>query len=137
MLDRSQSLKKIRSDIRKTTIRESMSDEERFQNLTLRPILKLQNELLLAFFQNYIQKRKNAFYEMNLDKRMDYISHSVQKDSKLRNSLKGIIIGHFTLEEYREYKENSSALNKRMMNLIIKRLQDQIQYFDKKALLVE
>ena len=30
------------------------SDEENFQNQTLRPILKIQNDLLLAVFSNYI-----------------------------------------------------------------------------------
>lgn len=41
-----------------------------------------------------------------------------------------MIIGHFTIEEYQEYVLNSSALNKRMMNLLIDRLQDQVQCFE-------
>ena len=40
-----------------------------------------------------------------------------------------MITGQFTIEEYELYIQNSSALNKRMMNMVIKRLQDQIQYF--------
>ncbi len=46
-----------------------------------------------------------------------------------------MIIGHFTVEEYDSYIQNSSALNKRMMNMVIKRLQDQIQYFEKEVLI--
>ena len=42
-----------------------------------------------------------------------------------------MITGQFTIEEYELYIQNSSALNKRMMNMVIKRLQDQIQYFGK------
>jgi hypothetical protein len=41
-----------------------------------------------------------------------------------------MIIGHFTLTEYRIYKKQSSALNKRMMNLVIERLKDQVQLFE-------
>lgn len=130
MNDRSQKLLEIRPLIPTAKILPNMSDDERFQNQTLRPLLKLQNDLLLASFRNYIKKTKNAFYELKLEKRIDYITNAIQKDIKYRNSLKGMIIGQFTLEEYEQYIQNSSALNKRMMNMVIKRLQDQIQYFD-------
>ena len=129
-MDRSQKLSAIRPLVPSAKILPNMSEEERFQNETLRPILKLQNDLLLASFQNYIKKGKNKFYELTLQKRMDFIINAIQKDIKFRNSIKGMIIGQFTLEEYENYIQNSSALNKRMMNMVIKRLQDQIQYFD-------
>jgi len=66
---------------------------------------------------------------------LEYISNAVQKDMKFRNSLKGMIMGQFTLEEYNLYIQNSSALNKRMMNMVIKRIQDQLQYFEQPALI--
>ena len=56
------------------------------------------------------------------------------KDIKFRNSLKGIIIGQFTINEYGLYIENSSSLNKRMMSMVIERLKDQIQFFELEAL---
>lgn len=131
---RSLSLVEIRPEIPSARIHPNMSPDERFQNETLRPIIKLQNELLLASFQNYIVKTKNTFYELRLEKRLAYIANALQKDIKYRNSLKGMIIGQFTVEEYETYILNSSALNKRMMNMVIKRLQDQMQYFEKEAL---
>ncbi len=134
MNERSHSLLKIRPQIHSATVTDFMSDDERFQNQTLRPIIKLQNQLLLDVFQNYITKRKNHFYQLTLEKRMDYVTHAIQKDLKFRNSLKGIVIGQFTVEEYEMYIQNSSSLNKRMMNITIKRLQDQIQYFEKEVL---
>jgi len=135
MNERSHSLLKIRPLVLSAKVTDVMSDDERFQNQTLRPIIKLQNRLLLDVFQNYIAKRKNRFYELTLEKRLDYITHALQKDLKLRNSIKGMIIGHFTVEEYDGYIQNSSALNKRMMSMAIKRLQDQIQYFEKEVLI--
>jgi hypothetical protein len=134
MNDRSEKLIQIRPQIPSAKILPHMSSEEHFQNTTLRPVLKLQNDLLLASFQNYIVKTKNAFYELKLENRMDFITNAIQKDIKFRNSLKGMLIGQFTLEEYELYIQNSSALNKRMMNMVIKRLQDQIQFFEKVAL---
>jgi len=130
-MDRTQKLLSIRPLIASAKIMPEMSDDERFQNQTLRPIIKLQNDLLLASFKNYIKKMKNTFYELKLEKRMEYITKAIQKDVKLRNSLKGMIIGQLTVDEYEIYIQNSSALNKRMMNMVIKRLEDQIQYFDK------
>ena len=58
---------------------------------------------------------------------MQFIENAIQRDIKFRNSLKGMIIGFFTLLEYEEYILNSSNLNKRMMNLLIERLKSQIQ----------
>jgi len=134
MDDRSSNLLKIRPDIKSTQINTMMSDEERFQNETLRPILKMQNTLLIEVFKNYIGKHKNKFYELSLEKRLQYIENSIQKDIKFRNSLKGIVIGQFTVEEYETYMSNSSALNKRMMNMVVKRLKDQLQLLEKEAL---
>ena len=45
-------------------INEDSSAEERFQNQTLRPILKLQNELLLEVFINYAKIQKGVFFEL-------------------------------------------------------------------------
>lgn len=127
MNDRHNDLLRIRPEIKKYQTFDTMSDEERFQNATMRPILKLQHPLLVAAFINYANKHKGVFYELPIEKRMQYIETAVCKDQKFRNSLKGMLIGQFTVEEYQVYIENSSKLNKRMMNLVIARLQDQIQ----------
>ncbi len=59
-----------------------------------------------------------------------FIENAIQKDIKFRNYLKGIVIGRFTLEEYKKYIRNSSPLNKRMMSMVIARLKDQIQLLE-------
>jgi len=107
-----------------------MSKDEQFQNSTLRPIIKFQNPLLIEAFKNYIIKHKNAFYQLNIEMRLDYIENAIQKDIKFRNSLKGMVIGQFTVEEYMTYIQNSSTLNKRMMNIVVERLKDQVQAFE-------
>lgn len=112
------------------TIFENSSAEEKFQNQTLRPILKFQNDLFLEVFKNYATKQKRVFFTLNPDKKMQYIENVIQKDIKFRNSLKGIIIGLFTISEYKEYIQNSSNLNKRMMNLLIERLKSQVQLLE-------
>lgn len=106
------------------------SRDELFQNKTLRPVIKLQNDLMIEVFRNYIQKHKNVFYGFSIEKRLAYIENAIQKDIKFRNSLKGVIIGQFTLEEYRTYILNSSALNKRMMHLVTERIKDNVQLLE-------
>ncbi len=124
-------LKSIRPEILNATINDNMTADERFQNLVLRPIIKFQNDLLIAVFRNYIAKHKSVFYDLSLEKRMIYIENAIQKDMKLRNSMKGMVIGQFTVEEYEIYIQNSSALNKRMMNIVKQRLLSHIQLFEK------
>lgn len=134
MKERDEYLIALRPEIPNALIKPDMSDEERFQNETLRPIVKLQNDLLIAAFANYITKRKNVFHGLTAVKRVDYIENAIHKDQKFRNSLKGMLIGQFTINEYECYITNSSALNKRMMNLVTQRLISQIQIFDKPAI---
>ncbi|WP_282787422.1 glyoxalase [Flavobacterium croceum] len=112
------------------TITEHSSFEERFQNQTLRPILKFQNDLFLEVFKNYAVKQKGIFFTYTPEKKMSYIENAIQRDIKFRNSLKGIIIGLFTITEYKEYIQNSSNINKRMMNLLIERLKSQVQLLE-------
>lgn len=127
---RDTTLLSLRPNITSATVTPSMSSEEQFQNQTLRPVAKLQNDLLVAVFTNYVRKHKNVFYDLTIEKRLDYIENAIHKDMKFRNSLKGIIIGQFTLEEYDLYIENSSALNKRMMNIVKDRLKSNIQLLE-------
>ena len=119
MNDRPNDIIKIRPvlNLKKSS---QITDEESFQNDTLRPIIKLQSPVLIETYRNYIIKHKNVFYELSNEKKLDYIENSINKNQKFRNLLKGMIIGLFTIEEYHIYKKNSSSLNKRMMNLFLK-----------------
>ncbi|WP_292889506.1 glyoxalase [Nonlabens sp.] len=131
MNERDEYLVALRPEIFGARIDDNTSDEERFQNATLRPIAKLQNDLITAIFRNYIKKHKNVFCGLTAHKRIDYIENAVNRDQKFRNSLKGVIMGQFTIAEYQQYISNSSALNKRMMNLVRERLISNIQLFEK------
>jgi len=130
MADRDTFLREFRGETLGTVSAQSSPDEI-FQNQTIRPILKLQNDLFVAVFINYVNKNKADFYSYSVEKKLQTIENSIQKDIKFRNSLKGIIMALFTVEEYNTYIQNSSDLNKRMMNLLIERLKNQVQLFEK------
>jgi hypothetical protein len=131
METRDQFIKEFRGDSIGTINSQSSADEF-FQNQTLRPILKLQNDLFLEVFKNYVIKNKIDFYKFTIEKKLQFIENSIQRDIKFRNSLKGIVIGLFSIEEYSRYTLNSSSLNKRMMTMLIERLRSQVQLFEVK-----
>ena len=130
MSSRSSDLIQIRPELRKVKIEAEATSDEFFQNNTLRPVIAFQNELLIAAFRNYAIKHKGYFFELDQEKKLKYIENAIQKDIKFRNSLKGMVIGQFTLEEYERYIQTSSALNKRMMNMVIERIKDQMQLLE-------
>jgi len=102
---------------------ENKNPEEQFQNLTLRPIIKMQHNLLLAFFHNHLQRKKIKFTELNPLKKNAVIETVFKNDTQFKTELRGLIIGHFTIEEYNEYQPLSSEFNKRIINIIKERLQ--------------
>jgi hypothetical protein len=126
MSSRNQFIKEFRGEALGTISSES-SSEEFFQNQTLRPILKLQNDLFIEIFKNYIIKSKANFETFTIDKKLQFIDYSIQNDMKFRSLLNGIVIGLFTTDEYLLYSNNSSNLNKRIMTMLIERYKNQLQ----------
>jgi len=100
--------------------------EERFQTQTLRPVLKLQNELLLRLFKNHIIESKNTFYELSPENKNLFIENSLQKNLALKNKLLGVTLGMFTVEELEIYSTQIGVFNKRIASLIIERIRSQI-----------
>ena len=127
MNTRNFSIKSIRLDPISDAIKSEMSSEEYFQNSVLRPLIKFQNDLLIAAFLNFTNKYKNVFFELSTEKKINYIENALLKDSTFRNSLKDMIVGLFTVEEYNTYTLNASAHNKRIVGMMKERLISHIQ----------
>ena len=127
MSSRDSLLKSLRPDILSKTINKEMSSEEYFQNTVLRPIIKFQNDLLIAVFLQFCIKYKNVFFDLSTEKKILYIESAIVKDNKLRTSFRDMIIGLFSTEEYTEYLLNESTLNKRITGIVKERLIDHVQ----------
>tara|TARA_B110000093_G_scaffold132479_1_gene141701 strand:- start:68 stop:478 length:411 start_codon:yes stop_codon:yes gene_type:complete len=133
MSSRDSYLKSLRPDILTKTIKTEMSTEEYFQNTVLRPIIKFQNDLLIAVFLQFCRKYKNVFFDLSIEKKVLYIESVIAKDSKLRSSFRDMIIGLFSVQEYSEYLINASALNKRMTGIVKERLISHVQLLSESA----
>ena len=104
----------------------SITPAESFQNEVLRPILKSQNELLIAMFRHQVNKRKTNFDHFSPEDQFKYIEQTIRKDLNFRSLLLGTIIGRLTTEQYEVYCPQEEELNRRTINMLIQRLQSQL-----------
>lgn len=104
----------------------AMTPAEQFQNTSLRPLLKLQNELIVAVFGAYLNKRKNTFAQMATPDQLTYIDHTIRQDQKFKNLLVGLIVGHFTAEEWQLFRADEAELTRRLITMMVQRIQDQV-----------
>lgn len=119
----------------KTDLREQLSipvsgdisDTEAFQSKTLRPILKLQNEIYLMMFQDYAVSKISDFNSLTTEKKQSFIDQSLQKDHALRNVFIGMTIGMLTAEEMEVYISDKNVFNKRIITMLTTRLKSQME----------
>lgn len=125
-MNRNEFIAKFRGETLGTIVGEMQSDEI-FQNKTLRPILKLQNEILMEIVKNYSIKKQPRYIDFEIDRKSDFIKQSLLNDQKFQNTLKGITIGFFTIDELNYYHKNTQSINKRILSLIKERILSQIE----------
>ena len=106
-------------------ILEATTAVETFQNQTLRPILKLQNEIYLSLFQTYTIRQKTDFTTLSKDKKRIFIEQSLQKDMVLKNTFIGITIGMLSMEELQKYNLENKAYNRRIVTMLMERIKSQ------------
>ena len=102
------------------------SDIEKFQNEAIRPIIKMQHNLLIILFQNYLKHRKINFNNFKKEKQKERINIILTKDTNFKNILLGIVIGHFSKNELMFYTKNTSELKRRIIQIVNQRSQDSL-----------
>ena len=102
------------------------SDIEKFQNEAIRPIIKMQHNLLIILFQNYLKHRKINFNNLKKEKQKERINIILTKDTNFKNILLGIVIGHFSKNELMFYTKNTSELKRRIIQIVNQRSQDSL-----------
>jgi len=125
----SKSKNRQRPVILSAEVRNNMSEIEKFQNTTIRPVIKMLHPILIISFKHYFQNKKNKFYDFSEEKRMEYITNIFQKDIAFKNELKGMVIGNFTTEEFESYQKISSESSKRILAMVKERILNSIHEF--------
>ena len=108
----------------KNLINSNTSDLEIFQNQVIRPIIKMQNNLLTVFFKNYLRNRKIEFDRLKSEDQEKKVKTILTKDTNFKNILIGSIVGHFDENEIEIYLKSTSELNKRIIQIVKQRLLD-------------
>ena len=122
-MDKRKELRPVLAKIEET---EKCSVEEKFQNTTLRQVIKMQHPLIIALFQDYAITRKTVLNILTEQRIKRFIESALSKDIAFKNKMIGLIVGQFTLEEFDFYKNSSSEFNKRIFAIIKKRLKDSL-----------
>lgn len=105
----------------------AQSPAEQFQNDTLRPIIKMQNDLIVQLYRHFLQKRKVKFDGMSIEQRKNWISKSISKDNRLRGILLGMVVGQFTDSELSIFIDMEGEARRRIFDLLTQRLQSQMK----------
>jgi hypothetical protein len=122
-MDKRKELRPVLAKIEET---EKCSVEEKFQNTTLRQVIKMQHPLIISLFQDYAITRKTILNTLTEQRIKRFIESALSKDIAFKNKMIGLIVGQFTVEEFDFYKKSSSEFNKRIFTIIKKRLKDSL-----------
>ena len=109
------------------TLGESVSEIEAFQNKILRPILKFQNELLIAAAKHYCHKQNKAFNALKVTAQKLFLKQAAKQDQELRSLMINLVVALFTIDEFRQYVENRPEYNKRIVQMATERVLSQIE----------
>ncbi len=107
-----------------SALTENSKPVEVFQNEVLRPVIKMQHEIILAYIRSLEQ------FKIILSKkgsRLDFqtrVHTFISKQLDIKNQLIGMILGMLTEEELVFYRENQNDLSKRISQMISQRVSD-------------
>ena len=104
----------------------AVSPAEQFQNQTIRPILKLLDGPIQTLWQHHWPKRKTPFDRFSSQEKMAHIERAVREDTRLRLTLVGMVLGHFTPDEWTIFTADEAEITRRIAVLLTQRLQSQV-----------
>lgn len=103
-------------------LKKADSLEENFQNETLRPILKLQNDLIITLAQEFLKHRNVSWEKIKEKDPLQWLNLNIKRDIPFKNLMIGMVIGQFSKNELREYLSFQKEMNKRIINMMTERI---------------
>lgn len=98
-----------------------------FLHLTLRPVLKLQNDLLLAAVADFAADHHIPLAKASLPDQQRLLAELLARNTKLRYTLVGLVTACFTGEEYAFYRQHRGEVKRRLHELAQRRVLDQTE----------
>ena len=113
---------KVRPNLPSSLIEGDLKEEELFQNMVLRPVIKMQHDLLILRVKSYFSSKKVIFHLMDTSKRTTAIESAFQNDLALKKEIQGMIIGQLTQDEFKLYLNWERSVNKRIVQMVRNRM---------------
>ena len=123
---RDKSILKLRAEIPSIENLQTTTVVEVFQNNTLRPILKFQNDALIHTFLLDLKSKKQDLKTLNTKQRQLLIDTHFRTNLNLRQVLLGMVLALFSSDEMSFYNSVYKEMNKRIFSLLKARLKDQL-----------
>jgi hypothetical protein len=98
-----------------------------FLHHTLRPVLKLQNELLLAVVADFVRDHHVPLAAASATDQQRLLTELLTRNVKLRYTVIGLVSGLFTTAEVEFYRQHRAELNRRLLELAVRRVQEQAE----------
>lgn len=115
---------KVRPNLPSSLTEGDLKEEELFQNMVLRPVIKMQHDLLILRVKSYFSSKKVIFHLMDTSKRTTAIESAFQNDLALKKEIQGMIIGQLTQDEFKLYLNWERSVNKRIVQMVRNRMID-------------
>jgi len=122
MEKRDNQLKEIRPLLSHLENDKEKTVEEKFQNTVLRPILKFQHDILMAFItEKVVNKYRIDIIKIHSNDLGLKVKKELMNNQTLRNQVFGLLVGLFTIDEYHDYLKNETEYRRRIMAMVVER----------------
>lgn len=103
-----------------------LKEEELFQNMVLRPVIKMQHDVLILRVKSYFSSKRVMFNVMDKKKRTLAIEKAFLGDNAFKKEIQGMILGQLDTTEYQRYLKYERTMNKRIIQMVRNRMLDSI-----------
>ena len=117
---------KVRPNLPESLVEGNLKEEELFQNMVLRPVIKMQHDILILRVQSHFLSKKVVFHMLDKKKRINAIESAFQNDNQFKKEIQGMILGQLTKEEFLSYLKSERSINKRIIQMVRNRMLDSI-----------
>ena len=119
-------MEKVRPKLPDSLTSGELKEEELFQNIVLRPVIKMQHDVLILRVKNYFTSKRVMFNVMDKKKRAMAIEKAFLGDNAFKKEIQGMILGQLDTSEYQHYLKYERTMNKRIIQMVRNRMLDSI-----------
>ena len=119
-------MEKVRPKLPDALTEGELKEEELFQNMVLRPVIKMQHDVLILRVKSYFVSKRVMFNVMDKQKRTLAIEQAFLGDNAFKKEIQGMILGQLDTTEYQRYLQNERTMNKRIIQMVRNRMLDSV-----------